>query len=230
MANRDWVSQFYLSLERQPVHLMGSFTQVGAAGAHASLVNGGLTYTAVAFGTSGNAITIALINPGVDGALSISVIGNAISVTLAYATGAVTTTYNALKTALLANSSVTALISIAGASGSLVTALAPTALAGGAVSSFSSVVAPNTMSLTQTDTGLFTISLTDPYSKLLSCNIMLSAASAVDLAPQLIAVDTLTAKTITFRLIAVGSGAPVLTNMAAGNALYIDLCLRNSSN
>lgn len=83
MANRLFTSQFYNSFELQSVHLMGSFTQVGAASAYASLVNQALTYSALVFGPSGNAITIALTDPGdVTQALSISTIGNAISASL----------------------------------------------------------------------------------------------------------------------------------------------------
>lgn len=225
MANRNFTTQFYSSLERQPIHLMGSFTQT-SLGARATLTTGSITMTAVAWGPSGNSITLRLVDPGADGALSILVTGNAIVVTLAYAVGAITTTYTALRTALQADPTVTALATTTGTSGSLVTAIAATPLAGGANSVFSSVMAPHSMSLAQTDTGLYSITLSDTYSALLSGHITLQAASAVDLSAQMISADTLSTKIIAFRMIA---GATP-TSMANGNTIYIDFCLRNSSN
>lgn len=103
-------------------------------GTNAVLVNQGVTYTAVTRGTAGNSITIALIDPGVDGALSISVVGTAISVTLAYATGAVTTTATQLVAALLLDSGVTALVTPSGSGASPLNALSATALATGSAS------------------------------------------------------------------------------------------------
>jgi len=45
-------------------------------------------------GTAGNSITIELSNPGADSPLSVAVAGNVVTVTLAYASGAVTSTAN----------------------------------------------------------------------------------------------------------------------------------------
>ena len=54
------------------------------AGSHARLVNQGMTYTAKAFGTGGNAISIALVNPATPtAAFSLGVAGNAITANLA---------------------------------------------------------------------------------------------------------------------------------------------------
>lgn len=66
---------------------MGKFTQTDT-GARATLVNQAVTYTAVAWGTAGNSITVALLNTGVPSqALGISVVGSAISVNLALGAG-----------------------------------------------------------------------------------------------------------------------------------------------
>lgn len=101
--------------------------------AAASLVNQGLTYTAVTSGASGNNITIALINPGLPSqSLSISVVGNAISVNLATnGASAITSTASLIKAALEASAAASALVSVAGSGAIAVTALAATPLAGG---------------------------------------------------------------------------------------------------
>ena len=85
----------------------------------AVLTNQGVTYTAVNSGTSGNSITITLVNPGIDGPLSISVIGNSITVTLARA-GILTTTATQLVAALIANAPASALVTASGAGGTLI--------------------------------------------------------------------------------------------------------------
>ncbi len=98
----------------------------------ATLTNQGVTYTAVTAGAAGNSITVALLDPGMDGALSINVTGSDIEVTLAYATGAVTTTAAQLVAALLLDAGVTALVTPSGAGATPLNALAETPLANGA--------------------------------------------------------------------------------------------------
>ncbi len=97
----------------------------------AILTNQAVTYTAQAAGAAGNSITIHLIVPGVDGALSIAVVGTAISVTLARAAGLVTTTASSLVTAVNANGPANALVQASGAGAGALIALATTHLAGG---------------------------------------------------------------------------------------------------
>lgn len=58
----------------------------------ADAANGHLTFKHVAGGTGGNSITVDINDPGGDGSLTFSVAGNAITITLAYASGAVTST------------------------------------------------------------------------------------------------------------------------------------------
>ncbi len=98
----------------------------------AVLVNQGVTYTAATAGVDGNDITIELIDPGVDSALIIDVTDTAISVTLAYALAAITTTASQLVTALNLDAGVAALIVASGAGASPLTALTETPLATGA--------------------------------------------------------------------------------------------------
>lgn len=102
------------------------------SGKKAVLTNQSVTYTAVTAGTAGNSITIRLIDPGVDGALSIAVVGTAITATLAYATGAVTTTATQLVAAVNANVDAAALVLASGSGASPLTALSATPLATGA--------------------------------------------------------------------------------------------------
>lgn len=97
--------------------------------------NNDLTFTAVTAGTAANSVTVSYVDPGTDGALSVGVIGNAITVTLAYATGAITSTAALVRAALIASAGAAALITPTLKSGNdgtgIVTALSATPLAGG---------------------------------------------------------------------------------------------------
>lgn len=100
-----------------------------------------LTATARVYGADGNSISIEYVDPGADGDLSVSVHRQAITVTLAYAEAAITSTAAEVKAAIEANSEANQLVTLAinaadtgaGDDGSgIVTALAAAALAGGA--------------------------------------------------------------------------------------------------
>ena len=118
-------------------------TASGYATLTTSLVgdNNDLTYTAKAFGTGGNSISVAYIDPGGnDQALGIVVVGNAITVNLATGpAGAITSTATNVLDAIEASVDATALVGVALASGSdgtgVVTALTATNLTGGAAPS-----------------------------------------------------------------------------------------------
>lgn len=97
----------------------------------AVLTDQDITYTAVDAGAAGNDITIELIDPGVDGSLDIAVTDLAIVVTLAYATGSVTTDADALVAALNLDVDVSALIVASGTGNTPLTDLAETPLATG---------------------------------------------------------------------------------------------------
>lgn len=100
--------------------------------------NNDLDYTAVAYGTGGNSITIAYVDPaGNNQALAVSVATNAISVSLATdGGGAITSTAAQVKAAIEASAAAAALVTVANKSGNdgtgVVTALTATALSGGA--------------------------------------------------------------------------------------------------
>lgn len=200
---------------------MGSITQTDL-GAFATLVNNGITWTAVTMGAAGNNITIALVAGGTAGSEVVTVSGNAISVSIQ--SGVSTRTQ--VLTAVQASAAASALVGISVASGgSAASALAATHLASGDDTDFT-VVGLQSATITQVGTGLYKIALQDSYPNLIGASIMLRRATAVDLSAQLVSVDTVTAKAIYFRMIA---GATA-TDMANSDALYISLELRNSAN
>lgn len=226
MSNRLY-NQFSFSPERQPVSLMGKFTQA-VSNVQATLVNQAVTYTAVSRGTAGNAVTIRLINPGTTSSLSIVTTGTAIVVTLAYATGAVTTTATSLVAAINGDVSASALVTASGSGASILAALATTPLADGVDASITDNAL--NMSMTQTATGTYILQLEDEFPEVLSCQVTLLAASAANLAAQVVSTATAFggAKTITIRTLKMTDQS--LTSMAANNAMFVHLILRNSSN
>lgn len=229
MANRNFSSQFSFSFEKQVVKLMGTFTQVGSAGGRASLVEAGLTFTAVPWGAAGNDISVEFLDPAANNAtLSVAVVGNAITVSLATdGTGAITSTYNDIAAAVTGDVSASALVTVTGSNSNVAIALAQTNLSAGADTVFTNNLPIATMTLTQTDDGVFTLELADKFYALISASVTLMTASAADLQPQLASEAVSTTKIIDLRTIAMGSGSPVLTNMSAGDKLLIDLSLRN---
>jgi hypothetical protein len=104
------------------------------ATATASLVNQGITYTSNQSGRVGNEISVELIDPSAnDEPLAVSVVGDAIEVTLATdSLGAITTTATQLVAALNALSSVTNLVSVSGSGAIALSDIAATNLSGGA--------------------------------------------------------------------------------------------------
>lgn len=94
--------------------------------------NGVLFLRAVASGSDGNEITIEIDDPGADNDLSVAVVGNAITVTLGYADGAVASLISDVFNLLDGDGDVTALIETQiGEADGLCDAVAETPLAGG---------------------------------------------------------------------------------------------------
>ncbi len=95
--------------------------------------NNDIVYTAKTKGDTG--ITVAYVDPGATHTLSVAVVEKAITVTLGYATGAITSTGDDVKAAIAANAAANALVSTADAAANdgsgLVTAMAATPLTGG---------------------------------------------------------------------------------------------------
>ncbi len=224
MANRRFTSQFSYSFERQPVRIMGSIEQTDA-GAFASRVINGITYTAVTMGAAGNSITIALVAGGTAGAEVVTVVGTAISISFD-ATAMTGSTRDQIVAAIAASAPAAALVAGVAASGSTVaTASSALALQNGDDTDFAQIGLISA-SVSQIGTGLYQIDLQDSYADLLSASIMLQRASgAVDLVAQLADVSVTDDQKITFRM---NTGATP-TNMANDDILYINLDLRNSN-
>ena len=92
-----------------------------------------LTYTAKVAGTAGNAITVKLIDPGEDAEDEVvSVSGSTINVTLASASGEITSNLDAVKEAIEGNTAAKALITVAvGGTGTTLVTADETTLKGG---------------------------------------------------------------------------------------------------
>lgn len=211
------------SMERQPVNLMGS-SSPGSVGAFASKTTQILVLTAVTMGSAGNSITIAFTGGGTAGAEVVSVSNLAISVRIESGVSTVTQ----VRTALNASPAAAALVSTVGTNAATVVSAAALPLLGGADTAFTSVGMKG-MTMSQIGTGIYKISIADPYAALLSAQIMLGRSSAVDLKAQIKSVNTLATgsnpQSIIFRIIAVATE----TNLASGDIMYIDIKLRNSS-
>ena len=74
-------------------------------------------------------------------------------------------------------------------------------------------------------TGLYTITLQDPYKALLNCSITMQSALASDIQAQIITSDVSSAKTIQIRVVVDG----VATDIPDGDGMLIRIDLRNSS-
>lgn len=224
MANRLFTSQFSYSFERQPVSIMSSFAQTDL-GAFASLVSNGITWTAVTMGSAGNSITIAVVAGGTAGAEVVTVSGNAISVQIE--SGVSTRTQ--VLTAVQASVPASALVGISVASGGTAASLlAATPLAGGDDTDFTQIAASSACSLSQIDTGVYKLQMSDSYAALLSFDVMIQRASAVDLMAQVQSVSfgSSSDSYVIFRI----QAAATPTNLANSDVLYIKAIMRNSGN
>lgn len=221
MAMRLFTSQFSYSFERQPVSLMGSFIQSGSTGAFASLVNNGITWTAVKMGAAGNSITVALVAGGTAGSEVVTVSGNAISVSIQSGTS----TRTQVLTAVQASAAASALVGIAVSSGgTAATALAATPLASGVSTVFTSDA--KSLTIQQIGTGIYEIDLPDPYAALLAFDAAILSASAANLISQIqsVAVSAAGGQKIVFRI----QAGATPTNLASAQGVYVRMVLRNS--
>lgn len=104
----------------------------GQASATLLATTSALTFTAVAPGVGGNAISITYADPGgATATASVVVSGNAITLNLGRAASAVNTTADAAKVLLDASAAARALVSVVSGGSGLLSAVAQTALTGG---------------------------------------------------------------------------------------------------
>lgn len=216
MSNR-YLQQFMQHLVHGGVWLQGLINLVLEA--KASLVSQGVTYTAVAFGSSGNSITVAITGGGTAGAEVVSVVGNDISVQVEEGVSTVTQ----VRTAVNASVPAALLVLASGTNAATLSALAAASLAGG----IDGVVSSSIMgaSAAQTGVGEVTITLDDTYAQLEDVNVSLEKSIAQDLIPQVKSNDMVTAKTIVINLL---TGATKTDPLAAAS-LHVSMFLRNSS-
>lgn len=217
MSNRLY-NQFSYSPERQPISLMGKFIQSAALNT-AALTNQGISYTAVLPGSAGNVITITLIDPVADGSLAISVVGNAISVTLAQASGVITTTQDALVAALNGNAPASALIATTGGGSSPMAGLATTHLSGGSDGSMTTNAM--NMSMTNTAVGLYVIQLQDEFPEILSAQV-----TPLGEAPGTLFIQSADTAFGTSKTVVINTS----NNLSVGDGIFVHLIFRNSSN
>lgn len=219
MANRLYPSQFLYSFTRMPVAIMGGISIVQQV--KAVKVTQGLTLTAVAFGTSGNSITIAFTPGATAGAEVVTVVGNAISVQIETGVSSVTQ----VRTALQAAAPATALVVTTGTNASTVVTASALPLLGGVDGVVAGQTIPGVASMSQTGVGEFTITLTDVYNALVFPGFSILKAAAQDLVPQVKSQTVASTKIIVVNLL---TGATP-TDPTAAMTLYMKVLLRNSS-
>jgi hypothetical protein len=113
-----------------------TFTQLTPSATKASkdllVANAGITYTAVASGSGGNSITVAYVQQaGTTHPLTVSVVGNVITVNLQVVASVIASIATSVKAAVDAVASGLVTTALDGTGADLVTAFGPTALAGG---------------------------------------------------------------------------------------------------
>lgn len=220
MANRRY-NQFMHSFEKQPVKLMGSFTQ-SDLGAASTLTTQGVTLTANEWGPDGDDISIAFTAGATAGSEVVTVVGTAISVQIEDGVSTVTQ----VRTAINASGEAAALVTATGTDSATLSAAAADNLENGDLTDFTTLAAMGITSLVQITDGTYQVTLDDKYTALLGVSITVQAGTAADLAAQLDSEDVDGAKTIDFRI----QAGATPTNLSNTDRLYIELTLRNSAN
>jgi hypothetical protein len=181
MANREMFSVQSLNLEQKLI--CGSFGTNGV-GVQAFLAIGTSTaevlYTAVQYGASGNAITVAHVTSGNSTPLSVHVSGLAITVNLGTTSGGVANSTAAqVATAVAANAAAAALVTAtapnSGGSGTAIAAAAAP-LASGALGQPLTIQGLG-FTVNYTGTGTYVVALNDQYMQLLAAGADLQLAT-----------------------------------------------------
>ncbi len=212
-------SQFLGSTIGQPVLIAGKVALTAPVAA--VLVDQGITYTAVALGSSGNSITIEYTDGAVAGSEVVTVVGNAISVQIDDGVSSITNIVTAVNLSVPAALLVTA--SGAGVTG--VNLIAVTPLAGGDNGIGSNNFGELISSVARSGVGEYTLTLSDKYYQEQYVGFKLLAATAVDLIPQVKSISVSSAKTIVVNMLA---GATP-TDILADTSLVMDAVLNLST-
>jgi hypothetical protein len=217
MANRLF-EKFYYSMTRKLTCLAGSFTmttQVQAAQTAQSI-----TWTAVAYGTAGNSITIAYTTGGTAGAEVVTVTGSAISVQIESGVS----TIDQVVAAVAGSIPAAALITSASSGAGTVAAHAAYAFTGGVNGVVSGWYLPGVSSITQTDVGVVTIVLERKYPAIKSLRFQILSSTAQDLIPQIASIDS-GQQTIVVNLLA----SATKTDPTSDMTVYMKMLIRDSS-
>lgn len=218
MANR-YMQQFYFSFIKGLSSIKGAIPMVQQV--KAVKVTQGLTLTAVAYGISGNSITIAFTPGATAGAEVVTVTGNAISVQIETGVSSVTQ----VRTAMQAAAACTALVVTTGTSASAVVTASLLPLLGGVDGVVAGYSINGVSSIAQTGVGEVTLTLTDKWNALVHPSFSILKATAQDLVPQIKSADVSSAKTVVVNLLAAATPA----DPTAAMTLYVNLEMRNSS-
>lgn len=214
-----YLQQFYFSFIRKLTAVKGKVDLV--AQVKATRVTQGVTLTAVAYGVSGNLISIAFTPGATAGAEVVTVVGNAISVQIE--TGVSTVTQ--VRTAINASGAAAALVLATGTSASTVATAAALLLTGGVDGVVAGYLVPGVSSIVQTGVGELTITLSQTLNALVFPGFSLLKAVPQDLVPQVKSEAVASTKVIVVNLLAGATPA----DPTAACTLYMNIECRDSS-
>lgn len=213
-------SQFLFSTIGQPVYIGGTNAIVSPA--KATLVNQGVTLTALVAGSAGNSITYAVTGGGTAGAEVVTVVGSAISIQIESGVSTVTQ----VRTALNAFPAASLLILATGTSAVAVTApVSVTPLAGGTDGSVTNDCGNLVTSIVRSGVGQYTLTLANNYNAAQFVAFKLVLAAPANLIPQLQSVDVVNTKQIVVNLL----NSATKTDLTTSGSLIFTSILNNSS-
>jgi len=215
----SYLKQFYFSFIGKLTGIKGvvSLVQQGKA----TRVTQGVTLTAVAYGLSGNLISIAFTPGATAGAEVVTVVGNAISVQIE--TGVSTVTQ--VRTAINADGAAAALVVATGTNVATVATAAALLLTGGIDGVVAGYLIPGVSSVVQSGVGQWTITLSQAINALVFPSFSLLKAVPQDLVPQVKSQDVAGTKVIVVNLLAGATPA----DPTAACSLYMNIECRGSS-
>lgn len=184
----------------------------------------GVTITDKLYGTNRNGVvTLAYTVGGTAGAEVVTVTGNAISVQIESGVSTITQ----VRAAINASVAAAALVVATGTSATVVTGASAATPTAGAVEAVSASNIGGVASVIQDPSlaGTYIINLSKIHKALGFCQMLLQAATAVDLVPQLKSNDVLSAKQVIFRL---NTGATP-TDPAAACRVYVQMLVNDST-
>lgn len=185
----------------------------------ATLTFQGMSFVAVAFGTSGNGITMEFTPGATKGAEVVTVVGSAISIQIDDGVS----DFDDIAAAILGSAPASALVTTSSSGATTVEVDGPDSFTGG-INGVAGFSIDGVSSVTQSGVGELTIILSDAWYGLQECDFQIMSATAQDLIPQIKSVN-LTTKTIVLNLLA----AAVPTDPTSACTIYMMSKFKNSS-